>query len=387
MVPILSTRLWQRARAQAARSTVIGITGTGGTAFVGQAVAHLLGDHYHLRHLTAATPAALAWRMLGDSASPLAAYVRLLLPVAPPQADLLILEYPLHRPGDVDTAARHIPPNVAVITALHRTRLDLFQRQALIAHEAASLLASLSKQNGTAVLNADDPSVSQISRHARRTIWYGEHAQDVRLGRTTRLAAGPLTAVVTVAGMPHELHLPRLIARHHLTYVVAALAAVHAVGADLKQAVKRAQTFTPPPHMMQRCRGRHGTVVIDDTAEATPESVFHALDTLAELPARRRLALLSAIPQLGTDSVDLHQEIGRQAARAADVVITVGEEARHMHDAAQRARARDLHAFTTAAEAATWLAPHLKTGDIVLVKMEHQPGQEAVKLLSPTDKD
>ena len=111
------------------------------------------------------------------------------------------------------------------------------------------------------------------------------------------------------------------------------------------------------------------TSVIDDSYNASPPSVKLALETLAEAPAGRRIAVLGDMLGLGQFSEAAHQQMGAQAAGVADVLVTVGERTRF---AADQAIARGIPAdkvfrYGNAQEAARPVQELIRPGDVVLV--------------------
>jgi UDP-N-acetylmuramyl pentapeptide synthase len=132
--------------------------------------------------------------------------------------------------------------------------------------------------------------------------------------------------------------------------------------------------------------GRHDVRIIDDSANATPESLQQALETLRALPSRRRIAVLGDIANLGRATERLHREVGRQAAQTANMLIAVGE---HMRTAGREALQRgiDVHHFDTPDDAGKWLADFLRAEDTVLVSggREMQLGRLVERLVSQAE--
>src|SRR5437016_7419795 len=69
-----------------------------------------------------------------------------------------------------------------------------------------------------------------------------------------------------------------------------------------------------------------GVAVVNDCYNANPMSMRAALDSLAEAPAARRIAVLGWMAELGPDAERFHREIGEHAAeRGIDVLVPVGD--------------------------------------------------------------
>ncbi len=127
----------------------------------------------------------------------------------------------------------------------------------------------------------------------------------------------------------------------------------------------------------------NGAIVLDDSYNANPTATIHALDVLAaSKQGSRRLAVLGEMLELGQRSVELHQEVGRAAARAGvDVLVTVGgPPAAALADAAVAAGlARDrVRHMATSDEAAELVAMLITADDLVLVKGSRGVGTDRV---------
>jgi UDP-N-acetylmuramoyl-tripeptide--D-alanyl-D-alanine ligase len=120
-------------------------------------------------------------------------------------------------------------------------------------------------------------------------------------------------------------------------------------------------------------RLRDGVVVIDDSYNSSPAALSQALRTLAaERSARGRVAVLGEMLELGEHAVPLHEESGRQAARAGvrSLFVIGGEPARHLARAAVDAGMPPaaVHYLPGSQAAAPEVNAAIEPGDVVLVK-------------------
>mgnify|MGYP001585628508 FL=1 len=82
--------------------------------------------------------------------------------------------------------------------------------------------------------------------------------------------------------------------------------------------------------------GIKNTFVIDDSYNASPLSVREALEILKSLEAKRKIAVLGDMLELGEFSIEEHQKIGKIAGQVADVLVAVGPRAKFLAQAAEK---------------------------------------------------
>jgi UDP-N-acetylmuramoyl-tripeptide--D-alanyl-D-alanine ligase len=116
--------------------------------------------------------------------------------------------------------------------------------------------------------------------------------------------------------------------------------------------------------------GPNGSTIIDDSYNAAPASVLAALDILARTPAKRRLAVLGDMLELGDYEDEAHRIVGRRVAAVADVLLTIGPRARIIADEAARSgvMAERIKTFDRKDEVVQALSSELRAGDAVLIK-------------------
>ena len=126
--------------------------------------------------------------------------------------------------------------------------------------------------------------------------------------------------------------------------------------------------------------GINGSRVIDDSYNASPESVLAALNLLRELPGRRKIAVLGDMLELGSEERPSHERVGNRAAAVLDLLIAYGPRSRTTADEARRAGLRPEQVFQpdSHAEIINLLRAQLRPGDDVLIKGSLAMGMSAV---------
>ena len=377
---------------------LIGVTGSTGKTLTKEAIALALKDDRRVRasHGNYNTPIGVALSVLGvQAAADRRGWMRLLTgsllrEIGEKEPDTIVLELGADRPGDIDALVQKLPFTIGVVTNIGSAHLDYFGSKEMVAHEKMSLLVSL-PGNGTAIMNADEPLVMAMKDHIQaKAIFFGEagHA-DVRLGRAQRVGLKGFSGEVQVQGTSYEFFLPHILARHQITSFLAALAVARALKVDIRQAIGNLRSLTPPPGRMRIFDGLKGSIIIDDSYNASPEATLAALKTLAALPGRRKIAILGDMLELGPKSIYWHNQVGGKVAEVAHVFVAVGEEMRRAQAKALETKGIDTHHFPASRDVGKWLRDHLKEGDVVLVKGSRAMAMEKVveRLLANPERD
>jgi UDP-N-acetylmuramoyl-tripeptide--D-alanyl-D-alanine ligase len=286
---------------------------------------------------------------------------------APAETEVLVLEMGMRGPDQITELARIAEPDVGVITGIGPVHLELLGSIEAIAAAKAELIEGL-PSGGTAIIPADEPLLDPHRRSDVNTITFGAGG-DVQLRR-----ADGHEIVIDLSGQTIELEVDFTQA-HMRRNLLAAVAAAHAVGVtpggkvELKLSPGRGQRTMLPGDVM----------LIDDCYNANPMSMRAALDDLKETAAaagaRRKVAVLGDMLELGPDERRFHREIGEYAdARGVDVLVTVGPLAAAMADAFDG----ESYPVADAAEAAALVPEILAPGDAVLVKASRGIGLELV---------
>ncbi len=301
----------------------------------------------------------------------------------------LVLEMGARGRGHIARLCAIAPPSIGVVLNVGSAHLGEFGSRQAIA-ESKGELAEAARD--VAVLNADDPLVmAMASRAQARVVTFGENpdaqvrAEDVDIDGQGR--AG-FTLVSPRGRARTRLE---LIGAHHVSNALAAAAVALECGRTPAQVAQGLAAAGPRSRWrMEVVTTPAGLTVVNDAYNANPESMRAALKTLALLgkpapgrSARRTIAVLGPMYELGPTAVDEHDALGRLAVRLGiDKVIVVGSDAAAIHTGARLqgageqpvlvddvAAALDVLAAETGPDAAS---------AVVLVKASRAAGLERV---------
>lgn len=241
---------------------------------------------------------------------------------APDDTEVAIVEMGARGAGHIARLCAIAHPDVGIVTCVGAAHTELFGDVDQVAVAKGELIEAL-PPTGTAVLNADDHRVMGMeARTDARVLTFGMDAGDVTAAQI-RLDAElhPAFTLETPWGNA-EVKLASA-GRHSVANALAASAGALAVGVDLDAVAEGLGRAVISPWRMELSRTPGGATVINDAYNANPLSMHAALDALSSVTARRRIAVLGVMAELGDIHDAAHEEVGRRAAEAGILVVAV----------------------------------------------------------------
>jgi len=283
----------------------------------------------------------------------------------PDEAEIAVVELGMSHAGEIRCLAGIAAPQVGVVTNVGYAHIEFFGGIEGVAAAKRELIEAL-PPDGVAVLNADDERVLKFRDvHPGRSITYGMSEKAEIRAENLDLRAGGAT--FTVSGVPFE---SPLVGRHSVSNVLAGLAAASAFDIPLSELVTTVARLSTGKMRGERSDWR-GVVILNDSYNSNPEAARSMLDVLREEPAKRRIAVLGEMLELGHMAERLHRELGAYAAHSGvDVLVGVRGVSRLIVEEAQRAGLSDHAAFffEDPDAAGDFLREFVRPGDAILFK-------------------
>lgn len=306
-----------------------------------------------------------------------------------PYPKYLVVEVGADRPGDISKSLSWLKPDMVVATRFPDVpvHVEFYQSPEAVSEEETAPVSWLSKE-GIYVANADDPRAATLVSEGKRILFgFGKDAE-VRASRFHTLSRNrmPLGISFEVSYQKQraleeesaDAVVPRaqvsifgILGKAHAYAVLAGIAAAVGKGISLSIAARAFAAHTPQSGRMRLIPGIKGSLLIDDSYNASPVAVEEALASLKEVPHRgRRFAVLADMLELGSFSVSEHRRMGALAAKSCDVLITTGIRARGIADAAREngMPAESLYECENSAGVVAYLSPLIQEGDVILIK-------------------
>ena len=284
-----------------------------------------------------------------------------------------VIEMGVDNLGQTTRLCEIAKPTIGVITNIGPDHLEFFGSLDGSAEAKAELLDMLPR-DGAVVLNADDSYYAYLAGRARcRVVSFGfSPAADVRASHVQSDGRNGTTFRLQLPGKVRGTNVRICVQGNH--NVANALAA-GAVGSLLRLSgtlIAKGLSRFKPAAMRSQVAVSRGVTIIVDCYNANPASMKAAVQLLAQAgPARKRVAVLGDMLELGTDAVRMHEEVGAFVAeQKIDQLVACGPLGRSLARGALEAglsRSVVLEVSDAGAAAAA-VRTLVKPGDVVLVK-------------------
>jgi len=338
-------RLWGK--------TLVGVTGSTGKTTTKDAIAHVLSQRFRVL------------RSQGNLNNHFG--LPLMLLKLEPEHDTAVIEMGMSHAGEIAALAKIAQPEVGVVTNVAPVHLEFFDSVGEIARAKYELIAAL-PAGGTAILNADDEYVSQFGRdfHGKVVLYGMKTSADVRAENVQSLGAAGSSFDVVAGGCRDRATL-MLVGIHNVYNALAAVAVGLERGLAPSEAVGALATLVPTDKRGEVVQVGNITV-INDCYNSNPKALDAMVDTLAAMPARRRIVVAGEMLELGPAGEEMHQRSGQHMAeKKIDWLVGVRGLAKPMVESARAAGIR-AEFVATPEEAADWLIREAREGDVVLLK-------------------
>jgi len=305
--------------------------------------------------------------------------------------EIIILEMRVNRPGDMKKILKVAKPNIGVMTAIGKfpSHVKYFKNAKHVMREKSLLIKSLGKKD-LAVLNFDDEDIKELSKNIKpKIISYGFNsnediiASEVLLSdkkfRTEDGSMG-MSFKITYNGTTVPFRLPYALGKGQIHSTLSAVAVGIHFGFNLVEMSEIVSNYHPLAGRMNLISGINESLIIDDSFNASPSSMGVALEAVEKLSAKRKIAVLGDMLELGEYCESAHREVGKIVSQSVDILFAYGSRNKILCEQAQKSgMANDsIFHFDNIDDLIQSLKSVLQKEDVVLIKGSRATHMEKV---------
>ncbi|MFN3490941.1 MAG: UDP-N-acetylmuramoyl-tripeptide--D-alanyl-D-alanine ligase, partial [Anaerolineales bacterium] len=282
-----------------------------------------------------------------------------------------VLEMGFYVPGEIEFLCDIALPHIGVVSNVGTVHAERAGSQEAIFRGKSELPNSL-PENGVAILNFDDPWVRKMEEKTKaKVFFYGLSPEaDLWADQIEGLGLDGIRFRFHYKGEILHTRVP-MIGRHSVH------TALRAASVGLNDGLTWQEILEGLSHghaqlRLVAVRSNIGALILDDTYNASPESMLAALNLLDELEGRK-IAALGDMLELGPYEKQGHELVGMRAAQVAKILLTLGARAKIIAQAARKAgmKPANIFEFESSEPIIDWLNKNLTANDAVLIKGSH----------------
>lgn len=284
-----------------------------------------------------------------------------------PEDEIAVIEMGMSMPGEMKRLAELVDLDSAIVTNIGVSHIEQLGSQDGICNEKFHIADAL-KADGVIFLNGDDEILKKHMSELKCGITlFG--INDNNDYRAVNIETGEKTEFDVMNKEKQLCHVSlRVPGMHNVRNALVAIAVAVRYGIAADKAAEALSQYGGVA-MRQQIIQHNKITIIDDSYNASPDSMKAGIDVLCAVGQNRKIAVLADMLELGSRSPEYHAEVGAfLASHSVDELITYGELAVNIDRAAECNKSLKIKHFDTREEIDEYLASDLHEGDTVLFK-------------------
>lgn len=283
-------------------------------------------------------------------------------------AQMAVVEMGISEPGQMDILSDIVRPSIGVVTVIGVAHLEFLRTRENIMKEKLSITHGMD-ENGVLFLNGNDPMLADMrGKTDRKTFFYGTEewcdfrAENIRV-ENYKYVYDYVHGNTRIPVVLNALGL------HNVGNSLVGMAIADYQGLNLHKAAHAFENFKGLRQRLIDIPGKY--TIIDDTYNASPDSMKASLNVLADLEHQgKKIAVLGDMFELGINSEKFHYDVGEYIAdKDIDELVVVGELSQHIKEAVEASESKiKCYSFKDNGEVTLYLMSVMRPGDIVLIK-------------------
>lgn len=283
--------------------------------------------------------------------------------------EALVIEMGMNHFGEISLLTNIARPTLAVITNIGTSHIGNLGSRENILKAKLEILEGMKIPK--IIINNDNDLLHKWYEENKENIeihTFGiENKSDLNAHNIELREDGSRFEVISETGKI-EIEVP--IGGNHFVYnALCATEVGHILGISNEKIKQGIAQFELTKKRMDIKKLENGAILINDSYNASYESMKASLEFLENYTGTRKIAVLGDMFELGEYSVELHRKVGEEVVRRnIDILICSGENSKYIIEEAEKNPKIQTYYFNNNEQIVEKLSQELKKGDVILVK-------------------
>ncbi len=274
--------------------------------------------------------------------------------------DLAVLETGIDFVGEMDLLSSIVLPDVSIVTNIGTSHIGKFGSQEVIYNEKMKVANDL-RGKKTLLLNKSDPYLIKYKNDNINIVYY-----DVKDAKNIKHSANSIEFDTLIYEKMEHIQI-NAIGIHNILNALVAIKVGELYDMKTENIIKGISNYNNFSRRMEKIK-LDDITLIDDTYNASVSSTISGLKTLDELSAKRKIAVIADIKELGEYAKEEHENLGEVFKDInIDILITYGEDTIYMVNKAKK-YVNKIYQFDSSKEAEEKIKEIMLPGDLIYFK-------------------
>lgn len=236
--------------------------------------------------------------------------------------EIAVLEHGIDWVGEMDKLTDATKPKVAVVTMIGTAHIGIFGSQEDIFKEKLNIAKNMT-EDCTLILNGDDKYLNNYQNDNINLIKYSiDNANNIEINKSNTKFKTKIYNKET------EIRLNE-IGEHNIYNALASIKVAELYNIDSDDIVNGIEEYKNLSSRFEKITLDNGIQIIDDTYNASIDSMKSGLKAIGIMDAKRKIVVLGDMFELGDYSDNLHLEVGKLLKEIdIDILLTLGEKSK-----------------------------------------------------------
>lgn len=283
-----------------------------------------------------------------------------------------VVEMGMNHLGEISKLTNIAKPTMSVITNVGTSHIGELGSRENILKAKLEILEGM-KEDAPLAINNDNDMLHNwymVNKNKRKILTFGIENESDIMAKNIVASDDGSKFTVNIEGKDYDVEI-NVGGKHFIINSLCAICVGLQNNIEIEKIIEGIKEFKLTKRRMEIRDGIKDSKVINDSYNASYDSMKAAIEYLGEIKANKKIAVLGDMLELGSYEKELHEKVGEEVYKnKIDILVTVGERAKYIANKAKELGMCEdkIFVFDTKDEAVGLLKNIIEENDYILVK-------------------